>query len=144
MIERRHLVELLKVNGLSAEATREEVSAVLKEASFSDIEIDEMFVSKDDEKTPSESDTPPISVKKKIFHRHDQIEPAEISKLLGVSVSVKEVIMTERLEEMPSFLQVLLFGVMSAFVAGTLILGYMFSEGIGVFHPSMQELTIGT
>jgi len=141
-MERNHLEELLHVNGFSCDAAEDDIRNVLLSASYTNEEIDKALLTLTEEKHPEIPTTSEGEGNRKLFRSGERLQPAEISQLLGVDVMVNEVVFTD--DSAPQkfpLARVVMLGLTSAVVAGVVLMGYMYSQRIGIFHPEMGSMS---
>jgi len=133
MFERNQLETILKINGVSVNASPEEIKDILLSASYNNQEIETAI-------NILKETTAPNPVKftdlQKVFLTADSLKPAEISALLGIEVKIGNVQVTHRKNgEMTTgeSMAVVIFSIIIA-ISGVTI-GMYFYE-VGLFHPT--------
>lgn len=136
MIKPDHLESLLKINGLNADATDEAIEAVLEGARYTKDEAKEIISLYRQHITPQETRTDGLH---KVFFTDVHLQPHEVSRLLGVEISVTEERKPRRRETTISPMQFVFIWFISVVVALTGILFYMYINQIGLFHPMVTS-----
>ncbi len=133
MTDRRHIESILKVNGLAPTAPDEEIKSVLLSARFNKDEVDTaLMILRENVKTNETR----VDGLHKVFRTDGGLKPAEISKLLGIDVELTDAESVRTNSKRFSLLELVLLSVASSLLAIVCLLMYMYSEGIGWFHPS--------
>lgn len=136
MIRPNHLESLLKINGLTANATDEAICAVLEGARYTKEESREILNLYRQHITPQETRTDGLH---KVFFTDVHLQPHEVSRLLGVEVKVTEERAPRRRSATISPMQFVFIWFISVVVALTGILFYMYINQIGLFHPMIAS-----
>lgn len=141
MIDKKQIEQLLHVNGLHAQSDDSEIRAVLQASRYGDEEIIAVL---DCLKQSGETSEKAIegSGTNKLFRTGERLQPAEISQLLGVEVTVDEVILAEPDAVNVPVARLILLWLASVVIAAALVMGYMYTEKIGVFHPAMKTVSL--
>ena len=140
-MERNHLEQLLRANGLNADANDDDIRSMLISASYNDTEVEAALSTLKGPKHDKQSETIQAGGNKKLFRSGERLNPAEISQLLGVNVVVNEVIIAEAFNRRLSSLQSLLLWVICAMIFALAGMGYMYKQKSGLFHPAMAEIS---
>ena len=134
MINRSHIENILKINGVSSAEPDEIIRSVLLSARYNKNEVDTaLMVLRQD------IDTKEVRVEglHKVFYTNDSLLPQEISSLLGVDLNVDsynpEPVETRGL----GMLILMVIWLCSVGFAVFGILLYMHAHNIGLFHPSV-------
>ena len=139
-MERKHLEELLRVNGLAPDAPEEDIRSVLLGASLNDHEITAALMTLRDK---GDSVVLQESGSRKLFRSGEALQPGEISQLLGVNVVVKEVIFAEfTTDRMTTFYRFMILWLVSVLLAAIALSVYMYMHKIGLFHPAMGGMPL--
>jgi hypothetical protein len=133
MTDKKHIESILKVNGLGASAPDEEIRSVLVSARFHNDEIDAALVVLRENTKTNETRVDGLH---KVFRTDEGLQPREISKLLGIDVEIAESITQNYKKRQLSHLEFFLLTLASVFIASFFMLLYMYSQQIGIFHPS--------
>lgn len=134
MINRNHIEQILRINGMSPSEPDDVIRSVLLSARYNNDEVDTaLLVLRED------AETKRIRVEglHKVFRTNDSLEPREISELLGIDVNVNhfqpEGVGVNRVG-MTTFFSVWMFSVLLASVG---VLLFMHMNSVGIFHPSV-------
>lgn len=127
-IEQLHL--LLRVNGLSAESTDEEIRSVLISASFNETDIEQalFFLRNDSVKTSN------LEGLNKIFRTSTTLDSAEISKLLGIEVELNDESVQKQKASSESLMQDFVVIFLACIIALSGVLLVMFIYEVGIFY----------
>lgn len=135
MLDKKHIETVLKINGLGESAPDEQVRSVLLSARFNSDEVETaLMILRENTKTNKTR----VDGLHKVFRTDQSLSAGEISSLLGVDVNfsdkvdVQEGINAKRY----SLMQVIILWVISIIIAVTALLLYMYSNEMGLFHPS--------
>jgi hypothetical protein len=133
MFDKRHIESILKINGIATTAPDEEIRSVLVSARFNDDEVQTaMMVLRENTKTNETH----VDGLHKVFRTDQALKPSEIFQLLGIEVNIESTIDKQKEQKKYSLLQVLLLWCTSMIIAATLMMFYMYSHEIGLFHAS--------
>jgi hypothetical protein len=133
MINKTHIENVLRANGLSQTSSDDEIRSVLISASYNNDEVDSaVLVLRENIKSHKTH----VDGLHKVFRSDTTLNSAEISALLGVDVDLEHHVAarTDR-RQMSIFIQLILFFI-SVALAMLCALAYMYVMQIGVFHPS--------
>lgn len=123
---------LLKLHGVSRASPSAEVAAILEAARYSQKDISDSL-SNVPLPTPSASY---ISGLHKVIRTDANLQPSEVSSLLGIEVQIDESMVRTHRDRSTSAPQLLLILALSVFIAmGTLIYA-MYEHRVGPFHPT--------
>lgn len=137
MTDKRHIESILKVNGIAPTAADEEIKSVLLSARFNEDEVDAaLMVLRENVKTNETR----VDGLHKVFRTDGGLRPAEISKLLGIDIELTDVDSVRTDLRRFSLLELVLLSLASSLLAIVCLLMYMYSEGIGWFHPSAEPV----
>ncbi len=137
MTDRRYLESILKVNGLTPTAPDEEIKSVLLSARLNNDEVTAaLMVLRENTKTNETR----VDGLHKVFRTDSGLQPAEITKLLGIDVELTSAETVRTDPRRFTILELILLSLASAVVAIICLLMYMYSEGIGWFHPSAEPV----
>jgi hypothetical protein len=137
MIDRKHVESILKINGIAQSSPDEQIRSVLLSARFNKDEVETaLMVLRENTKTNQTH----VDGLHKVFRSDQSLKASEISELLGIDVDLDETI------DVPSaitarrftLLQVMILWAISVILAFTGVLLYMYSQDIGLFHPSVN------
>jgi len=134
MIERNHIENILKINGMSPSEPDDVIRSVLLSARYNDDEIDTaLMVLREDTKTKQVR----VEGLHKVFRTDNALKPQEISDLLGIDVNLEHYlppIVQSRTFVTSTLISVWILSLLLA-VVGVLL--YMHFNNVGIFHPSM-------
>ncbi len=136
-MERHHLEQLLKANKLPIDASDDEVMAMLLEASYTKEEAVRALSTL--RRSEPEYRETANSGNRKLFHSGERLNAGEISQLLGIDVTVNETIISEPKRSQFSLTQMMSVWLLSAIIAATAIVAYMYIYEMGLFHPMMAH-----
>ena len=135
MIDRTHIEQILKLNGLAPTAADEEIRSVLISARWNkeDVETAITVLRENINTHKSRVDT-----LHDVYLTDKKLSPEAIHSLLGIDVQVdSNELETLRISRRNLYhWQVLSIFVIAILVAITLVLGMMYMTGFGFFHPS--------
>lgn len=136
MTDRSQIESILKVNGLGKTAPDEEIRSVLLSARFNKDEVDTaLMILRENTKT-SETRVDGLH---KVFRSDRVLQPNEISKLLGIDISLRDEVSSATDVKRFSAIELALLSTVSALLAVVCVLLYMYTQNIGWFHPSVSE-----
>ncbi len=137
MFERRHIEELLRVNGVPLSSPDEEIKSVLISARWHEKDVETAMMILRENTISHESH---VDTLQKIFRSDSALSAETISALLGVDVNVETgsiETMTRNKRRSLSFGQGIQIAVLSAVLASSCVLGAMWHIHAGLFHISM-------
>lgn len=137
MTDKRQIEAILKVNGLAATSPDEEIKSVLLSARFNHDEVDTALMILRENVRTNETRVDGLH---KVFRTDTALRPAEVSKLLGIDIDISDERANRRDPKRFSLLELTLLSVASSLLAIVCLLMYMYSEGIGWFHPSAEPV----
>ncbi len=131
MIEKHHIENILKVNGLPPTAPEEEIRSILISSRYNNDEIDTaiMVLKKNTQTKMSHVDG-----LHKVFRTDMGLKPEEISKLLGIDVTIRPESTKQRVDPTTSLGYHLIIWTLSLITAIIAITIYMYIADIGLFH----------
>ena len=137
MTDRRQIESILKVNGIAPTAADEEIKSVLLSARFNDDEVDTaLMILRENTKTNETR----VDGLHKVFRTDNGLQPAEITKLLGIDIELTSAETVNTDPRRFSLFELVLLSLASSLLAIVCLLMYMYSEGIGWFHPSAEPV----
>ena len=140
MTDKKQIESILRVNGLGTSAPDEEIRSVLISARFDDDEVNAALVVLRENTKTNETRVDGLH---KVFRTDEGLKPKEVSRLLGIDISVRNPISRENSNRHLSYLELFLLSLVSLLLATVFILVYMYSFEIGIFHPaSMLKINI--
>ncbi len=138
-MNKKHIETILRTNGVDPSSPIGEIRSVLKSARYAEDEIDSAITILREEIDTS------VVVKEsgisdglnKLFRSHENLQPKEISELLGITVTLSETVEFE--DDTSSFLKSRpLLILMASFALATIgILSYMLIFKVGFFYSSV-------
>ena len=141
MMKQDKLITLLKINGVERNAPDSEIRSVLKDARYTNDEIDSaLFVLKQRIEDTNEIRTDGLQ---KVFYTDGHLMPSEVSNLLGVDFDASHIFKPRKI-----LTRTLTTGQMTSIIIISILIGviavmyYMFANGIGVFHPTAIAFTL--
>lgn len=135
MFNKQHIESILKINGLAKTAPDEEIRSVLLSARFTNDEVQTaMMVLKENVKTNQTH----VDGLHKVFRTDQGLQPAEISQLLGIDVSIRTPLEQRIMARRFTVLQVFLLWSTSILIAATAVMLYMYTHHVGFFHPTSE------
>jgi hypothetical protein len=133
MFDKKHIESILRINGIAETAPDEEIRSVLVSARFDNDEVETaMMVLRENTKT----NVSHVDGLHKVFRTDQALQPAEISRLLGIDIHLETPIEQKLADRRFTFLQVFLLWTISMIIAATTAFLYMYNRDIGPFHPS--------
>jgi CRISPR/Cas system-associated protein Csx1 len=133
MVDKKHVESILKINGLGTTAPDEQIRSVLLSARFNKDEVDAaLMVLRENTKTNATR----VEGLHKVFRTDQGLQASEISQLLGIEVQVTEKVEVGINARRYTLFQVITLWFISAIIATTAVLFYMYTNHTGVFHPS--------
>ncbi len=133
MADKKQIESILRVNGLGVSAPDEEIRSLLISARFDDDEIKAALVVLRENTVTNETRVDGLH---KVFRTDKHLQPKEISKLLGIDISVEDTISKKEKKRHLSYFELALVVFVSFLLAALFILLYMYSQDIGIFHPA--------
>ena len=133
MINKEHVENILKLNGIHPTAKDEEIKSILLSARFNNDEVDAaIMVLRENTKTCKTK----VDGLHKVFRTDQMLNPEEISSLLGIDVDLTErVEVGSRARRITTVSQMFLF-LVSMILALVAIIMYMYISNMGIFHPT--------
>ena len=135
MISREQVVALLKINGLSASATDEEIRIALLSARYSQPEVTEALGVLRGETTILKQTQ--IDSLHKVFRTANTLKPKEISNLLGIEIDASQFASNNQKEQNYAGLQYAFVWLLAVVFAASGILAFMYIQEVGIFHPTL-------
>ncbi|MCA9360387.1 hypothetical protein H6785_03470 [Candidatus Nomurabacteria bacterium] len=132
-MNREHIEKLLRINGVSPTSPDEIIRTVLLSARFKEEEVDTaIMVLREDVNTKEKR----VDGLHKVFRTDESLKPNEISKLLGIDVSIKDTVDVRAKARSNSIFERILVAVMSILLAFSATMVYMYFSQVGPFHSS--------
>lgn len=135
MIDRTHIEQILKLNGLPPTAADEEIRSVLISARWNKEDVETAITVLRENVNTHKSR---VDTLHDVFLTDKKLSPEAIHSLLGIDVQVdsKELETLRVSRRNLYYWQILSIFVIAILIAFTLVLGMMYMTGFGVFHPS--------
>lgn len=135
MIDRTHIEQILKLNGLAPTAADEEIRSVLISARWNKEDVETAITVLRENVNTHKSR---VDTLHDVFLTDKKLSPEAIHSLLGIDVQVdsKELETLRVSRRNLYYWQILSIFVIAILIAFTLVLGMMYMTGFGVFHPS--------
>lgn len=140
MYDRKHIERVLKINGLTLEASDEEVRAVLLGARYRDDEVDQALQVLRENTILDNAESAKLA--HKIMRTDRGLSAGEVSRLLGIDVPVPALTTPQR-EQQNRFTttHLAVITVLSLLVAGIGLGLAMYAQGFGVFYNEASVTT---
>lgn len=134
MINREQIEAILKINGVAPSSPDDQIRSVLLSARYSKDEVDTaIMVLREDVKTNEAH----VDGLHKVFRTNDALKSEEISRLLGIDVTLEDEVVPQSRHRTMSTMQHVLVWTLSVVVAIMGVLFYMYLHRVGIFHPSV-------
>lgn len=136
MIDRRHIEQILRLNGLTPTAADEEIRSVLISARWHKEDVETAITVLRENTTTHKSR---VDTLHDVFTTDKKLSPEAIQTLLGIDVEIN----SSELESLRKSRQsVYIWQVISIFmiaiaVAAIMIVFMMYNQQVGIFYPSM-------
>jgi hypothetical protein len=136
MIERLHIEQILKINGLSPTAKDEEIRSVLISAKWHEDEVETALTVLRENKT---NHSTRIDTLHDVFLSDRKLSPEAIHNLLGIDieVSMHDLENQRDSKKLVSFWQVMTIVFYATILAFGSIIVVMYVQNFGLFHPSL-------
>ncbi len=138
MFERRHVEELLRINGVPLSAPDEEIKSVLISARWHEKDVETAMTVLRENIVSHETHVDRLQ---KVFRSDEKLRPETISALLGVDLDVPRgsIKTTEQLRKRSlTFGQFVNIAVLSIVLSSVCVVGAMWFEHAGIFHITMR------
>lgn len=141
MLEKRNIEAFLKVNGIPPTAKDEEIRSVLLSARWNNNEVDTALMVLKENTTSNETH---VDTLHKVFNSDDRLSSSEITKLLGIDVSLSDNDVSDinKKHQLSQNSTALITFVLSIIIAASSIGYLMFKEKAGVFHSSEKTINV--
>jgi len=135
MIDRNHIEQILKLNGLAATAADEEIRSVLISARWNKEDVETAITVLRENVNTHKSR---VDTLHDVFLTDKKLSPEAIHSLLGIDVQVdSNELETLRVSRRNLYhWQIVSIFIIAILIAVTMVLGMMYLSGFGVFHPS--------
>ncbi len=136
MIDRRHIEQILRLNGLTPTAADEEIRSVLISARWHKEDVETAITVLRENTTTHKSR---VDTLHDVFITDKKLSPEAIQTLLGIDVEIN----SSELESLRKSRQsVYIWQIISIFmiaiaIAAIMIVFMMYSQQVGIFYPSM-------
>ena len=136
MFERRHVEELLRINGVPLTAPDEQIKSVLISARWHEKDVETAMTVLRENTVSHETH---VDTLQKMFRSDDKLRPETISALLGVDIPQGSLKTSEQLKRRRLTLgQCMNIAVLSIVLSGACVFGAMWFEHAGIFHITMR------
>ncbi len=138
MIDKHHVEELLRLNGVQATAPDEEIKSVLISARWHEKDVETALLVLRENKQSHETHVERLN---KVFTSDDALQPELISSLLGVDVDVSHLShrgINRKPRRNVTLGQAIQIGILSTTLSCVCIVGAMWYMDIGFFHFTMR------
>lgn len=138
MIDKNHVEELLRLNGVKPTAPDEEIKSVLISARWHEQDVETALLVLRENKQNHQTRVERLN---KVFTSDDKLQPELISSLLGVDVDLSHVHkpgINHRPRRTLSLSQGIQIGLLSMVLSLSFVLGAMWYLDMGIFHFTMR------
>lgn len=133
MIDKKHIENILKINGLHPTAKDEEIKSILLSARYNHDEVDAAIMVLRENTVTNQTKVEGLH---KIFRSDQMLNSAEISSLLGIDVDLEErVTAGSKARELTTLSQAFLLSFSILLAIAALVI-YMYISHVGLFHPT--------
>lgn len=134
MIDRNHIEQILRINGLTPTAADEEIRSVLISAKWQQDEVETALTVLRENKNTHESR---VDTLHDVFLSDKHLSPEAIESLLGIKVEVdpKEMEHMHDRQRLVTLMQMLIIICSASIIALSSVLSIMYFGQFGVFHP---------
>ena len=134
MIDRQHIENVLRANGVPPTANDEEIRSVLLSAKWDKNEVDTALTVL---KENTSSHQTHVDTLHKVFRSDDTLSPQEISSLLGIDLKVTDTLNKNSTSKKSTFLSQSTLILIASFIIAFVSLGYvMYSQKMGPFYEA--------
>lgn len=137
MIERAHIAQILRLNGIDIEAPPEQIKSILLSAKWHEDDVETALTVLREDPNDQQRHVETIH---KVFRSDQRLNPETISSLLGIDVELSSQDIALRRKHARGDLTsgIILHMLMMALVLSTLlIIGSMWLLKVGIFHQSV-------
>lgn len=136
MIDRRHIEQILRLNGLTPTAADEEIRSVLISARWHKEDVETAITVLRENTTTHKSR---VDTLHDVFTTDKKLSPEAIQTLLGIDVQINssELENLRKSRQSVYFWQVVSIFMIAIAMAAIMIVFMMYSQQVGIFHPSM-------
>lgn len=135
MIDRKYIEKILRMNGSSATAPDEEIRSVLISARWNKSDVDSAITVLRENINTHQNRVERLD---NVFLTDKRLSPEAIHALLGIDVEVNEnELETLRVKSRNLYwLQISSIFIIAFIIAAGSLLGMMYAQGVGIFHPT--------
>lgn len=134
MYDRKYIERVLTVNGLTVESSDEQIRSMLSSARYRDEEVEQALQVLRGNYVASGT-TATDSVAQKILRTDSSLSPSEVSRLLGIDVSVQNLTQPQKQKDGQLTGTHIAMIVLLSLLVATIGLGIaMYAHGFGVFY----------
>src|SRR3989344_3728381 len=139
MIDRGYLERILKMNGSSATAPDEEIRSVLISARWNKDDVESAITVLRENVNTHKSRIERLD---NVFLTDKRLSPEAIHALLGIDVKIdaSDLSTLRAHQSFVYWIQISSIFVIALIIAAMSLIGVMYAEGVGIFHPSSPEL----
>lgn len=136
MIDRTHIEQILKLNGLAPTAADEEIRSVLISARWNKEDVETAITVLRENVNTHKSR---VDTLHDVFLTDKKLSPEAIHSLLGIDVQVNSSELETLRASRHNLYQWQIFSILviAILISITLIVGMMYMTGFGLFHPSV-------
>ena len=137
MIDRRHIEQILRMNGLDHEASDDEIKSLLISARWHHDDVETaLVVLREDPKTHQRH----LDAVHRVFNTDDRLAPETISALLGIDVEVNNVSeVHQKSLQRGYYSQLISMVFVSIVLAGIFLVGAMWYLKMGFFYNASNS-----
>jgi hypothetical protein len=138
MIDKHHVEELLRLNGVKATAPDEEIKSVLISARWHEQDVETALMVLRENKVSHQTHVERLN---KVFTSDDRLQPELISSLLGVDVDLSTLHksgINHKPRRTVSLSQAVQIGLISTVLSLSFVIGAMWYLDMGIFHFTMR------
>lgn len=138
MIDKQHIENFLRANGMSTTRKDEEIRSMLLSARWSEKEVDTALMILKENTVSKETH---VDTLHKVFRSDERLTPAEVTALLGIEMNVSTSDLTSYAEQRISVERTssTIAVVLSIVIAVASVVYVMYREQAGFFHPSVHQ-----
>ncbi len=138
-MQKDKILTLLRINGIADGASDKDIKAVLTDARYTNDEIESALFLLKQKGEEVEIRTDGLQ---KVFYTDKHLAPSEVSGLLGVNIDVSDVFQPKKILTRELSLQQMVTIIVVASLLGVIGVAYfMFTNNIGIFHPTAVAFT---
>ncbi len=139
MIDRGYLEKILRMNGSSATASDEEIRSVLVSARWKEDDVESAITVLRENVNTHKSRLEHLD---NVFLTDKRLSPEAIHALLGIDVTVdaNDISKVRSRQQVMYWIQIVSIFVIAVMIAMVSLLGIMYNQKVGVFHPSSPKM----